>query len=193
MVFFGANDACLPSTSTGQHVPLIQYKANLRAIVGHSLVKEQQPRLILVTPPPVDEYRLEESDLSKGISEVRRTAEHTKKYADACRDVGSELGVAVLDIWSAFIIGTGWRSGEPLPGSKRAPRSRILGELLHDGMALDDYAIYALNFINPGLHFHPKGYKVLYDETLKVIDENWPEQVRDNVPFCFPGWEVAPK
>jgi hypothetical protein len=36
----------------------------------------------LITPPPVDEYRLEESDKEKGVHEIRRTAEHTKLYAD---------------------------------------------------------------------------------------------------------------
>ena len=193
MVFFGANDACLPASSTGQHVPLDQYKANLRAIVGHKLVKEQQPRLILVTPAPVNEYQLEESDLSKGILEVRRTAEHTKKYADACREVGTELGVTVLDLWSAFILKVGWRLGEPLPGSKKAPRSRILGELLHDGMSLDGHSIHGLNPITLGLHFNPKGYEVLYYETLNVIKKEWCEQDRDSLPFCFPGWEIAPK
>lgn len=192
MVFFGANDACLPSSSTGQHVPLNQYKANLRAIVGHTLVKGQQPHLILVTPPPVNEYQLEESDLEKGILEVRRTAEHTKQYADVCQEVGSELGVTVLDLWSAFIVKAGWRSGEPLPGSKKAPRSRILEDLLHDGMSLGQHAMHGLNLISLGLHFNPKGYKVLYDETLKVMTKEWCEQDRDSLPFCFPGWEIAP-
>ena len=193
MVFFGANDACLPSSSTGQHVPLNQYKANLRAILGHTLVKRQQPHLILVTPPPVNEYQLEVSDLEKGIVEIRRTAEHTRKYADACREVGNELGVTVLDLWSTFMVKAGWRSGEPLPGSKKAPMSRILEELLHDGMSLDQHAIHGLNLIFLGLHFNPYGYKVLYAETLKIINSEWCKQDRDSIPFCFPGWEIAPK
>ena len=91
MIFFGANDACLPNSSTNQHVPLPEYAENLRKIIA--LAKEWAPgvRIILVTPPPVNEYQLEESDKAKyGITEPRRTAEHTRRYADMCNRVGKE-------------------------------------------------------------------------------------------------------
>ena len=123
-MFFGANDACVPGGPTGQHVPLDQYKRNLLEILRHPLVGRQKPRLILITPPPFDEHQW-----GDGI----RTAEHTKKYADACRQVGEELGVVVLDLWSVFMEKAGWRPGQPLPGSKAAERNKVLGELLHDG------------------------------------------------------------
>ena len=90
-IFFGANDACLPSSPTGQHVPLEEYAANLRKII--KLVREFVPgaRIILISPPPVNEYQLEKSDLAKyGTMEPRRTAEHTKRYAEICRDVQAE-------------------------------------------------------------------------------------------------------
>lgn len=82
----------------------------------------------------MDEYRLEETNIYKGVAERQRTAEHTKQYADACREVGAEVGVVVLDLWSVFMAEAGWKEGEPLPGSKKADRSRVLGELLSDGM-----------------------------------------------------------
>jgi len=138
-VFFGANDACLPGSSTDQHVPLDQFKKNLKAIVNHSSVIAQKPRMILITPPPVNEYRLEESDLVKGLTDPRRTAEHTKKYADATREIGAELGVVVFDIWSLFMAKAGWNAGEPLVGSKKVPRSEILDKLLVDGQFLENF------------------------------------------------------
>ena len=80
-------------------MPLNDYKQYLKAIVQHPSVTTQNPRLILITPPPINEYKLEESDfVKKGVTVPQRTAEHTKKYADACREVGKELGVAILDI-----------------------------------------------------------------------------------------------
>ena len=97
------------------------------------MVKAQRPRIILITPPPVDEYRLEECDREKGVHEIRRTAEHTKHYADACRGVGHEHGVVVLDLWSILMKKAGWKEGMPLYGSKKIERSRVFGELLHDG------------------------------------------------------------
>lgn len=135
MVFFGANDACLPRSDSGQHVPLGIYKENLNNIIQHSAVMVQRPRLILVTPPPVDEYKSEISDAAKGITGVRRTAEHTRLYAEACKEVGVALGVAVLDIWSIFMEKAGWDrcSAKPLPGSKNCSQNETLDMLLSDG------------------------------------------------------------
>lgn len=116
-IFFGANDACLPD-------------------FGHKTITIQQPRMILITPPPVDEYRLEEPAPSNGVPERQRTAEHTKQYADACHEVGAELGVVVLDLWSTFMAEAGWKEGDPLPGSKKTERNSVLGELLRDGIHL---------------------------------------------------------
>lgn len=132
-VFFGANDACLPGSATGQHVPLHEYRKNLRDILEHPSVVAQKPRLILLTPPPVNEYQLEEADLVKGNKDPLRSAEHTKEYADACRQVGAEVGVVVLDVWSVFMAKAGWREGEPLIGSKKLARNEVLEKLLVDG------------------------------------------------------------
>lgn len=68
------------------------------------------------------------------LLERLRTAEHTKLYADACCEIGEELGVPVIDLWSVFMAEAGWRKGEPLPGSIKTERNKVLGELLHDGM-----------------------------------------------------------
>ena len=89
--------------------------------------------MIMITPPPVDEYQLEESQLLYGTAEVQRTAEHTKLYADACREVGVELDVVIIDLWSVFMAKAGWQKGAPLPGSKSIARSQVLQHLLHDG------------------------------------------------------------
>ncbi|TQD95692.1 hypothetical protein C1H46_018636 [Malus baccata] len=55
-IFFGANDAAvLGRTGERQHVPVEEYKENLRKIVLH--LKECSPTIliVLITPPPVDE------------------------------------------------------------------------------------------------------------------------------------------
>ena len=136
-IFFGANDACLPGSSTDQYVPIDQFKLNLKVIVQHPSVAIQKVRLILITPPPVNEYKLEESDLVKGLTDPRRTAEHTKKYADATTEVANELDVAILDLWSIMMAKTGWEKGEILVGSKKVARSKILDDLLIDGNCFD--------------------------------------------------------
>ena len=114
-------------------MPLHEYKKNLKAILEHPSVVAQKPRLVLLTPPPVNEYQLEEADLFVEYDDPLRLAEHTKKYADACREVGVEVGVVVLDVWSIFMAKAGWKAGEVLVGSKKVARNAILEKLLSDG------------------------------------------------------------
>ncbi|KAG7030909.1 GDSL esterase/lipase [Cucurbita argyrosperma subsp. argyrosperma] len=55
-VFFGANDATILGGRLGRlHVPVEEYKDNLKTIVNH--LKECYPTtlVVLITPPPVDE------------------------------------------------------------------------------------------------------------------------------------------
>ncbi|KAI4118403.1 MAG: hypothetical protein LQ345_001516 [Seirophora villosa] len=176
MILFGANDACLPGSESGQHVPLEVYKNNLRRIIRHPSVQAQSPRLILVTPPPVNEYACEESDAAKGIVGTRRTAEHTMAYADACQRVGQDLGVPVIDLWDWCIRIAKYEPGHPLPGSKRVERNGYLDEVLADG-----------------LHLSPAGYRTLLELTMRHIQRVWPDQSPDALAFVYPSWPDAPK
>lgn len=128
-VFFGANDACLPASPTGQYVPLAEYAQNLKNILTHPNVIAHKPRIILITPPPINEYQMELADTPNAT----RSSEHTKLYADKCREVGKELDVAVLDLWSILMAKTGWKEGQPLTGSKKVAKSKVLEKLLIDG------------------------------------------------------------
>ncbi len=51
-VWFGANDAALPSESP--HVPLAEFTENLRTIVAH--VQKVALHVVVLTPPPVHWY-----------------------------------------------------------------------------------------------------------------------------------------
>ncbi len=101
------------------------------------MVKAHDLRLILITPPPVDENMQEELTVPGTTERVKRTAERTKTYADAARDVGQELGVQVLDIWSAFMAEVGWKPGQQLAGSMQPGKVPVFHELLHDGELVD--------------------------------------------------------
>lgn len=104
-------------------------------MIQHPSVLSQNARVMLVTPPPVDEYALAENDLIKtAAKKLQRTAEHTKAYADACRATGSEHNVVVMDLWSAFMARAGYISGGPLPGDSAFPRNEKLQQYFHDGI-----------------------------------------------------------
>lgn len=121
-------------------MPLNRYKQNLIDIITHPLVRQQKPRIILVTPPPVNEYACEDNDRAKGILVPRRRADHTRMYADAVREVAKEvqvMDVALLDLWSLMMTHAGWSEGDhPLPGSKSIAPNPFLRMLLHDGESM---------------------------------------------------------
>lgn len=132
-MFFGANDSCFPDSPESQYVPLDSFRDNLLRILTHPVVTAHNPRIILITPPPVDEYVHQNLYDKNGNITRQRTAEHTKLYADATRQVGTELGIVVLDLWKAFMREAGWKEGEPLVGSRNTKKSKVLAELMYDG------------------------------------------------------------
>ena len=135
MVFFGANDAALPQPTDSQHVPLDRYRDNVKRIVTHPAVEAQAPRIVLVTPAPVDEHVPWISEQSRGAPRLPRRAERARAYAEAVRLAGRELRVPVLDLWAAFMAKAGWQPGQPLAGSMDVEQNPALAELLYDGMA----------------------------------------------------------
>jgi len=175
-IFFGANDSRLPNTSQPtQDVPIEEYKANLKSIVLHPLVKAHGARIILITPPPIDERMCEHTDrTTKGIYEVRRTAESTSRYAQAVRDVSKELNVVHLDIWSAFMKKAGWKFGEPLMGSKAVPQNFETG---------------LPSLLSDGLHLTAKGNRLVYEELMRLLQDTWPDQTPEALPRTLPGWD----
>ena len=107
---------------------------------------------------------------------LERTAANTKIYAEACVEVGSRINIPVVNMWKEFTSAVGWKTGEPLVGSKEAPRNPHFDELFTDG-----------------LHLQGKGYRIMYDAVTSKIKQSWPEIDPQNIPFVFPPWREAPK
>jgi isoamyl acetate esterase len=136
-VLLGANDATCITANSGFHVPLNEYKENLEAILSHSAVAAQNCRIVLITPPPIDEYQHEMKDKAAGRPGLTRFSHLAKEYAEACRQVGESAGVPVLDLWGHLMHRAGWREGDAvLAGSKAAPKNEVLALLLSDGECL---------------------------------------------------------
>ena len=149
-----------------QHVHLDIYISTLKSIADLPDTKTaQHEHVILITPPPIDEWKLGGGD---------RTAVHTAKYARAALDLGQELKLPVLDLWTIFMRKAGWEEGSTgsLAGSREAPKNKVLGELLEDG-----------------LHFTQKGYDLMFDELVLVIQQHLPDQVPEKLPMIFPDWK----
>lgn len=220
LVFFGANDACLEGER--QHVALGRYVESLRGIVAEMRARTgpegEEAKVLLVTPGPVDEWQLD-GDGSRLKSQ--RTAENTRRYAEACRGLGRGVGVPVVDLWTLFMEQAGWREGAALVGGKGVGRSGVLGKLLVDGesflwlsgewgegcwfeqkgreRAAENCCGWDWAFMCDlltgvtGLHFTPDAYRLMFAEVMKVIREELPELVPEKLPFVFPPWDQALK
>lgn len=40
-----------------------------------------------------------------------------------------------------------------------------------------------------GLHCSPAGYEIVFQEVMKVIESQWPDQMPENLPMVFPYWK----
>ncbi|XP_002197827.5 isoamyl acetate-hydrolyzing esterase 1 homolog [Taeniopygia guttata] len=99
-IFFGANDSALKELNPKQHVPLEEYAANLRSMVQYlKSVDITADRIILITPPPLQESAWEKACLAKG-DKLNRCNATTGQYAQACVQVARECGTDVLDLWT---------------------------------------------------------------------------------------------
>jgi len=153
-------------------VPLEQYKKNLVSLVNHAALQAHGTRVILVTPPPVEERRLEHRVKSQDYKELNRRNEVTKQYADASREVAEDLDVGCLDLWTAFMKTADWKAGDPLYGSIDLPENEAIRALIHDGTQTSAYvssfsfSIHLLMFNVVGLHFTPKAYGIFYKEMM---------------------------
>jgi hypothetical protein len=70
-----------------------------------------------------------------GYNGLRRTAETTRKYAEAVKGVAKEKGVQACDVWSAMMREAGWDEDRaaPLPGSEAADENAVLRAFFSDG------------------------------------------------------------
>ncbi|KAJ6136400.1 hypothetical protein N7512_001560 [Penicillium capsulatum] len=110
-----------------------QFRDNLKSIIQHPATQAQNPRIMILTPPPVNEYQLEKFDADKNTAHPSRTASLTKLYAEAAQEVGTSLGVPVVDVWAAFMASAGWKEGQPLIGSRDVPDLEEFNCLFTDG------------------------------------------------------------
>ncbi|XP_068636799.1 GDSL esterase/lipase At5g62930 [Aristolochia californica] len=141
-VFFGANDAALLGrTGERQHVPIEDYKENLRKIVHHLKECSETMLVVLITPPPIDESgrkeyaRLQYGDNATELPE--RTNEMAGVYAEACRGVAKDLGALSIDLWSKMQEKEGWQK----------------------------------KFLRDGLHLTAEGNAIVHSEVVRLFND----------------------
>jgi len=178
-IWFGANDSRIQGSPGGpdQSVPIDEFKRNIKSMVQHPAVQAHEAiKIILITCPPLDERKALKHDQEKYpvLGRVlRRTASNTAQYSQAIRDLGDELDLTVLDLWTAMMSRTGNTREQPLtPGSLDVPPNQTLQSYVHDG-----------------LHLSGEGYRVLYGELMTLIERTWPDDMPARRPMRFPAWD----
>ncbi|PWA87997.1 SGNH hydrolase-type esterase superfamily protein [Artemisia annua] len=159
-VFLGANDAALPGrTSERQHVPLEEYKENLRKIVRH--LKNAQKNVCGSTNIVWPLLTRDKNDLFQhktvltcypAMKIPERTNEVTGDYANGCVEVATEFGVSSINLWSRMQETQGWQK----------------------------------KFLSDGLHLTPDGNKVVFEEVIKVFNGAWLSA--PDMPYDFPQY-----
>ncbi|KAL6493789.1 hypothetical protein OROGR_031698 [Orobanche gracilis] len=127
-VFFGANDASLPDRNSAfQHVPLDEYKRNLLAIVAFFKKKWPSTRIILITPPPIDEEaRLRNPYAENPMGLPERTNEAASQYAKTCVEVADECGLPAINLCEMMQQFPDWRKAHLSDGLHLAEKGNKL-------------------------------------------------------------------
>lgn len=181
MILFGANDSVLDLPTTKQHVPLEQYKKNLTDIINHPNIVAHKPKILLITPPPVDQIKVTKLDTANGHSQAIRTQAISAGYSKMAQQVAQENpGVEAIDLWTAVMNKAiemtpgDYQAGGPWLGSPESGKQGGLDTLLPDG-----------------LHMGGEAYKVFLSVLLPHIGQEWVGLDEfDRTGYVFPDWRA---
>ncbi|KAI1197364.1 SGNH hydrolase [Nemania serpens] len=172
LVLLGANDACLPIPTSSQGVPIDQYKENLIKIITHEHIKAHNPKILLITPPPLDEIKSSLIDSEHGHKEPVRKASVSAQYSEIVRQVAAEVpGVVLVDLQKALMekaisLTPDYDPSGPPLGYTEGGKRGALEQLLPDG-----------------LHMSGEAYRVLFD----IVK---PHITLPNDFYVYPDWRI---
>ncbi len=172
-VLFGSNDACAKSSSAGpvQHVPVERYEHNLRTIASHLRRMKPTPRILFITPPPVDDEAwmrdcsTRAADPASGFGDLlrgdepNRTNAGIKPYVEAMKRVARALDVPIVD--------------------------------LHQYLEFSNGHVDETQFVD-GLHFSEAGQRQVASCVVDAVRASFPQLARrasDAIKCDFPDWK----
>jgi lysophospholipase L1-like esterase len=183
LVWFGANDAAIKLPVENQHVPLDEYRANIKAILTHPIIAAHQPKILLVTPPPIDEIRIDELDRARGRDEATRKSKISAQYVQVVRDVAASMPqVVLIDLEKAMLE----VAVSKTPGHD--PAGPRLGDL--DGGQRG----HLEHLLPDGLHLGGEAYQILWGLVQPHITPGWDDmgELERYKLYALPDWRSAP-
>ncbi|POR37215.1 GDSL esterase/lipase [Tolypocladium paradoxum] len=181
IILLGTNDAVIPMPTTSQHVPIDEYKENLTKIITHPHVQAHRPKILLVTPPPVDQIKVTKLNTEEGHPSAIRTSAISASYSEMVREVAREnSGVVLVDLWQALMdkaiamAPNDYQTGGAWLWTLENGKQGGLAQLLPDG-----------------IHMSGDAYRVLYEQVKPHIGKEWTNlPYDDRSGYVFPDWRV---
>ena len=148
-LFLGANDQALPGLADHHHVPVNEYKENLKILIGRIRADYKCQRILLIGPPPVHHeqrlaYQIERYGKEGATGKLERTMETAQTYSDACKHVAEEADLPFLNLYQAMV---------------------------ENGGGQDDLA----KFFDDGLHFAAAGHDFVGTAVIDAIAKAYPD------------------
>ncbi|KAG5420889.1 IAH1 [Candida metapsilosis] len=168
-IFFGTNDGFIDNNPI-QPVELSRYKENIAYLVGLALENNIKP---IVIGPSLHDYKLGAENFEELKDYEAATCERYWHYSEGAKSVCQKLNVPFIDLWDEFRKDSGWTREQLFGFRKDSPDSEV--------NSLSDY-------LNDGIHFTPKAYKILHKAIVKCIEENYPEYLPQNLPYNLAYW-----
>mmetsp|Transcript_26388 Transcript_26388/g.50125 ORF Transcript_26388/g.50125 Transcript_26388/m.50125 type:complete len:251 (+) Transcript_26388:70-822(+) len=170
-ILLGSNDAVMPDlgkSESKQHVPIKEFKKNLKKIIMHIRGLEQSDKahptcsITLITPPPIDHDRWQQHRVDNFVptppSTRNRCNERTRLYAEAVVQVGIETNTQTIDLYTKWSASHQWQ-----------------------------------DYLEDGLHLNPLGNKMLFDALAEVVHSSFPHLRPDVLKPQFPSFaEIDP-
>ena len=133
---------------------------------------------IVIGPSLHDPNILAESSGGEVQTEVA-TCERYWHYAQGAKNVCQKYNVPFIDLWEEFRNDGGWTKEQLFSFRKDSPESQV-GSLG--------------SYLNDGIHFTPKAYKILHTAIMNTIEQHYPEFLPESLPYKLAYWgDIDPK
>ena len=149
IIGYGANDSALfNGAHSRHHIPIQECTSNLKQMTKTVQTwNTKNVAVALLTPPPCDTT----------IQSKSRDNEHvTRLYAEACKQVATEMNVPVIDLWN----------GMQLPIVKDSKEDDV------DIALFKNNEQWKVDYLSDGLHLTTMGNYRLYELVVEILDQS---------------------
>jgi lysophospholipase L1-like esterase len=157
-----------------------KFKRNITTIITHPSIVAHKPKILLITPPPLDQIRITVLDLANGHPAATRHAKISAAYSETIREIASEHPeVTLIDLWKALMDTAVSKTPDHDPNGPNLgdPEGGKRGYLEH--------------LLPDGLHMSGESYKILFSLVKPHIGTEWVGK-EDYAGFTLPEWRIAP-